>query len=238
MTETATTVPSDVRDKLAIALDLDDLVAAERLARELRPWFGTAKVGLELFSAVGPEAVTTMVDLGYAVFVDLKLHDIPTTVHKAARVLGSLGASYLTMHAHGGPAMLRAGVEGLESGAADAGLPPPIGLGVTVLTSDNDAPPHIVPKRIGIAIESGCRGIVCAARDVREARQYGPRMTIVVPGIRPAGTPAHDQARAATPGEAVEAGADLLVIGRAVTAADDPAGAAAALAAEVATAAK
>jgi len=170
-TETATTAPSDVRDKLAIALDLDDLVAAERLARELRPWFGTAKVGLELFSAVGPEAVTTMVDLGYSVFVDLKLHDIPTTVHKAARVLGSLGANYLTMHAHGGPAMLRAGVEGLETGAADAGLAPPIGLGVTVLTSDNDAPPHIVPKRIAIAIESGCRGIVCAARDVREARQ-------------------------------------------------------------------
>ena len=237
MTDTATTAPSDVRDKLAIALDLDDLVAAERLARELRPWFGTAKVGLELFSAVGPEAVTTMVDLGYAVFVDLKLHDIPTTVHKAARVLGSLGASYLTMHAHGGAAMLRAGVEGLETGAADAGLAPPIGLGVTVLTSDNDAPPHIVPKRIAIAIESGCRGIVCAARDVREARQYAPRMKIVVPGIRPVGTPANDQARAATPREAVEAGADLLVIGRAVTAADDPAIAAAALADEVATAA-
>jgi len=237
MSDTATAAPSAVRQKLALALDLDDLVAATRIATELRPWFGTAKVGLELFSAVGPEAVTTMVDLGYAVFVDLKLHDIPTTVHKAARVLGSLGASYATMHAHGGIAMLRAGVEGLEAGAADAGLPAPVALGVTVLTSDNDAPSHIVPKRIAIAVESGCRGIVCAAGDVREAHHLAPRMKIVVPGIRPAGVAAHDQARPATPRDAIEAGADLLVIGRAVTGADDPAAAAAALTAEVATAA-
>ena len=148
-------------------------------------------------------------------------------------MLGSLGASYLTLHASGGAAMLRAGVEGLVEGAAEAGLEPPIALGVTILTSDGGAPPHILPKRVAEAIEGGCRGIVCAASDVHEARQYGPRLRIVVPGIRPSGVASHDQAKPATPRDAIQAGADLLVIGRAVTAADDPAAAAAAIAAEI-----
>src|SRR3954471_16037136 len=100
--EAATRAPDAVRDRLALALDVDDLVVALRLARDLAPWFGTAKVGLELFSAVGPDAVSALTDLGYDVFCDLKLHDIPTTVSKAARVLGSLGAGYLTLHASGG----------------------------------------------------------------------------------------------------------------------------------------
>ncbi|MFN8019696.1 MAG: orotidine-5'-phosphate decarboxylase [Acidimicrobiales bacterium] len=212
----------DVRRRLALVLDLDDLVAARRLAQTLRPWFGVVKVGLELYSASGPDAIETMVELGYEVFVDLKLHDIPTTVGKASRVLGSLGASYSTMHAFGGVDMLQAGVEGLKQGAADAGLPEPCALAVTVLTSDSGAPPHILPKRVALAIEAGCGGIVCAVEDAREARQMGPRLTIVTPGIRPAGAPTHDQARAATPQEAFDAGADLLVIGRAVTQADDP----------------
>jgi orotidine-5'-phosphate decarboxylase len=233
MADVATKAPAEVRAKLALALDVDDLVVALRLARDLRPWFGTAKIGLELFSAVGPDAVGALSELGYDVFCDLKLHDIPNTVSKAARVLGALGAGYLTLHASGGSAMLRAGVDGLAAGAAEAGLPEPIALGVTVLTSDGGAPPHILPKRVAEAIEGGCGGIVCAASDVREARQYGPRLHIVVPGIRPAGVAAHDQARAATPRDAIEAGADLLVIGRAVTAADDPAAAAAAVAAEI-----
>jgi orotidine-5'-phosphate decarboxylase len=233
MTDTATAAPESVREHLALVLDVDDLVVALRMARELRPWFGTAKVGLELFSAVGPEAVTSLSELGYDVFLDLKLHDIPTTVGRAARVLGSLGASYLTLHTSGGEAMLRAGVEGLTAGAADAGLEGPVALGVTVLTSDGDAPPHILPKRVLSAVEAGCGGLVCAAADVREARQYAPRLKIVVPGIRPLGTPTHDQARAATPREAIDAGADLLVIGRAVTEAADPVAAAAAIAAEI-----
>jgi orotidine-5'-phosphate decarboxylase len=233
MTDTATAAPESVREHLALVLDVDDLVVALRMARELRPWFGTAKVGLELFSAVGPEAVTSLSELGYDVFLDLKLHDIPTTVGRAARVLGSLGASYLTLHTSGGEAMLRAGVEGLTAGAADAGLAGPVALGVTVLTSDGDAPPHILPKRVLSAVEAGCGGLVCAAADVREARQYAPRLKIVVPGIRPSGTPTHDQARAATPREAIDAGADLLVIGRAVTEAADPVAAAAAIAAEI-----
>jgi orotidine-5'-phosphate decarboxylase len=224
-----------VRDKLALALDTDDLVPALRLARELKPWFSTVKIGLELYSAVGPEAVTAMTDLGYDVFCDLKLHDIPTTVERAARVLGSLGAAYLTLHAHGGVDMLRAGVEGLATGAAKAELPTAMALAVTVLTSDDTAPPHILPKRAQLAISAGCGGIVCAAADVREAKHYGPRLFAVVPGIRPKGSPSHDQARVATPADAIAAGADLLVIGRAVTAAADPVAAATALAAELET---
>jgi orotidine-5'-phosphate decarboxylase len=219
----------DVRRRLALVLDVDDLVEARRLAATLRPWFGVAKVGLELYSAAGPDAIETMVDLGYEVFVDLKLHDIPTTVGRASKVLGSLGASYATMHAFGGVDMLRAGVEGLREGAEQAGLPEPCALAVTILTSDAGAPPHILPKRVALAIEAGCGGLVCAVEDAHDARQMGPRLKIVTPGIRPAGSPTHDQARAATPQEAFDAGADLLVIGRAVTAAPDPVVAASAL---------
>lgn len=222
-------VPPDVRAKLALALDVDDLIEGVRLAQALRPWFGVVKVGLELYSASGPDAITTFADLGFDVFADLKLCDIPTTVNRAARVLGTLGASYLTAHAFGGVDMLRAGVEGFRDGASAVGLPAPSILAVTVLTSDGDAPPHILPKRVATAVEAGCGGIVCAGTDVREARQYGPRLTVVVPGTRPAGAEHHDQARVVTPTEALEAGADLLVVGRVVTRAADPAAAAASL---------
>ncbi|HVM07085.1 MAG TPA: orotidine-5'-phosphate decarboxylase [Acidimicrobiales bacterium] len=226
-------VPESVRSRLAIALDVDDLVEARRIARDVSPWFGVAKVGLELYSATGPDAVTQLTEMGMAVFLDLKLHDIPTTVGKAARVVGSLGARYLTMHAHGGPSMLRAGVEGLEDGAARAGLPKPIGLGVTILTSDSGAPPHILGKRVQAALEGGCGGIVCAASDVAEAKQLAPRVVAVVPGIRLPGGDVHDQARIATPTSAIDAGADVLVVGRAVTQAPDRAAAAAEMAQRV-----
>jgi orotidine-5'-phosphate decarboxylase len=217
------------RDRIAVALDVDDLVEATRLARAVRDHVGVMKVGLELYSAVGPDAVGTLVEAGFKVFVDLKLHDIPTTVEKAARVIGALGASYLTLHAHGGTDMLRAGVEGLMTGAERAEMPPPVALAVTVLSSDSDAPPHILPKRVMTALRGGCGGIVCAADDAAEARQYGPRLEVVVPGIRPAGTDIHDQSRAVTPSEAVRAGADLLVVGRPITQAADPGAAAAAI---------
>ncbi len=231
---TITDAPAEVRAHLAVALDLDDSVAALRLARELRPWFGVAKVGLELYSASGPAVVGDLMDMGYDVFCDLKFHDIPTTVGRAARVVGALGATYLNFHAQGGVAMLSAGVDGFLAGAANAGLPAPIPLAVTVLTSDATAPAHILEQRVRTALEAGCRGIVCAAADVHEAKQYGPRLITVVPGIRPAGTATHDQARAATPEEAIDTGADVLVIGRAVTHADDRAAAAAAIAASIA----
>ena len=220
----------DTRGKLALALDMDDLVAALRMAKDLQPWFGVAKVGLELFSASGPDAVVALTDLGYDVFLDLKLHDIPTTVEKAARVAGALGVSYLTIHAMGGPVMLRAGVEGFIDGARAAGFDRPVALAVTVLTSDNDAPEHILPKRIGLAIEAGAGGVICAGTDVQLVKELAPRLKTVVPGTRPLGVAAHDQARVTTPHDAIAAGADLLVIGRAVTHADDPIAAAKALA--------
>lgn len=221
---------SNVRDRLVLALDVDDAVEAQRLARQLNPWFGTAKVGLELFCASGPRVVQALIDDGYKVFLDLKLADIPNTVNKTARVLGALGVSYLTLHAFAGPVVLRAAVDGLNEGADRAGLPSPSALAVTILTSDPDAPPHILGKRVAAAVEARCAGVVCAASDVREAKQLAPRLLAVVPGVRPAGSPTHDQARAATPQEAMGAGADLLVIGRAVTAAEDRAAAAEALA--------
>jgi orotidine-5'-phosphate decarboxylase len=225
---------SALRGKLALALDVDDVVMAQRLARDLKPWFGVAKVGLELFSAAGPEVIGVLRAQGYDVFLDLKLHDIPTTVGKSARVLGALGVDYLTFHAFGGIDMLKAGVEGLGQGADNAGLETPVALAVTVLTSDaDDLPDHIVPARVRMALDAGCGGIVCAAQDLKDARTLAPRLVRVVPGIRPAGSPTHDQARAATPSEAIAGGADILVIGRAVTAAADPAEAAAALVAEL-----
>lgn len=226
-------VPPSVRNRLALALDVDDAVVAARLARQLRPWFGVAKVGLELYSAAGPRVLQSLIDDGYDVFADLKLADIPTTVNRAARVLGALGVSYLTLHAFVGPDVLRAGVEGLAEGADRAGLEPPTALAVTILTSDTGAPPHILARRLAFAVEARCDGVVCAAADVREIKELAPRMMAVVPGIRPAGTPQHDQRRAATPTEAIAAGADMLVVGRAVTAAPDREAAAAALAASI-----
>jgi orotidine-5'-phosphate decarboxylase len=226
--------PEEVRDRLALVLDVDDMVAALRLAREMQPWFGVAKVGLELYSAVGPDVIAPLRELGYDVFVDLKLHDIPTTVGRASRVLGALGASYVTMHAFGGRDMLRAGDEGLKEGAAAAGLPEPTSLAVTILTSDSGAPEHILGKRLATAMEAGCGGVVCAASDLEDVRTLAPRMTRVVPGIRLPGDDVHDQARSATPEEAAAAGAQLLVVGRTVTRADDRTAAAAAVAAGVA----
>lgn len=219
-------VDADIRAKLALALDVDDLVAAIRLGRDLKDYFGVAKIGLELYSAAGPEAIGAIADLGYRIFLDLKLHDIPTTVGKSARVLGALGVEYLTMHAHGGVEMLSAGVDGLEEGARNAGLERPTSLAITILTSDDNAPEHIMPKRVMLAAEAGCTGIVCAAADLGQAHHYAPRLVRVVPGIRLPGDNVDDQARAASPADAVAGGADLLVVGRAVTRAEDPVAAA------------
>ena len=222
-----------VRNHLCLVLDTDDMVQAERTAIALMPYFGVVKVGLELFSAAGPNAIASLTDLGFDVFCDLKLHDIPTTVGRASRVLGSMGATYLTLHASGGTDMLRAGVEGLAEGAANAGQMIPQALAVTVLTSDDTAAPHVAAERMRMAMEAGCGGLVLAAEDLHDAFTLAPKMTRVVPGIRSAGGDTHDQARPATPGEALSAGADLLVVGRAVTQADDPVAASASIADEV-----
>ncbi len=226
-------VSDEVRRRLALVLDVDDLVAANRLAASLVDYFGVAKVGLELFSAAGPDAIGSLRDLGYQVFLDLKMWDIPTTVNRSCRVLGALGVEYLTLHAMGGIDMLRAGVEGLAEGADRAGLPAPCALGVTVLTSDDSAPDHVVPNRVRVAVEGGCGGLVLAASDLQTAWDLAPRLKRVVPGIRLPGAELNDQARWATPEEAAANGADLLVIGRTVTHADDPVAAAAAVAAAI-----
>ena len=226
--------PEDPRERLALALDVDDLVVALRLARRLRPWFAVAKVGLELFGAAGPETVSALTVEGYRVFLDLKLHDIPTTVRRAATVIGGLGTAYATVHTQGGPAMLRAAVEGMAEGAAAAGARSPCVLGVTVLTSDVEAPPELLAARAALAADAGCCGIVCAAADLHRTRAAAPGLLTVVPGIRPARAPLDDQARAATPAQAIAAGADLLVVGRAVTAAAEPERVAAAMLDEVA----
>jgi orotidine-5'-phosphate decarboxylase len=221
------------RDRLALALDVDDLVAATRLVRELKDWFGVAKAGLELYAAAGPDAVFALLEQDCRVFLDVKLHDIPTTVARAARVIGAFGASFLTLHAAGGVEMLRAGVEGLAEGAARAGLQAPVALAVTILTSDGAAPSDVLSEHVRLAVEAGCGGVVCAAADVARVKSLAPQLLAVVPGIRLAGEPRHDQARVATPAEALAAGADILVIGRAVTAAPDHAAAAAALVATI-----
>ena len=221
------------RDRLALALDVDDLEQARRLAVELCPWFGVVKVGLELFSAAGPQAVTVLADLGVEVFLDLKLADIPTTVRRAARVIGSLGVSYLTVHASTGLDTLRGAVEGLEAGAAAAGLTTPKILAVTVLTSEAGDPRADIVERVERAVSAGCGGVVCAAADLPAVHRVGPRLMTAVPGIRPSGAAADDQRRTATPAEAWAAGADLLIVGRPVTAASDRKAAAALISASL-----
>ncbi|HUC36371.1 MAG TPA: orotidine-5'-phosphate decarboxylase [Acidimicrobiales bacterium] len=216
--------PDDQRGRLALALDVDDLVLALRTARRLAPWFGVAKVGLELFTAAGPEVVSALTIEGFRVFLDLKLHDIPTTVRRAARVIGGLGATYTTAHAAGGEEMLRAAVEGMAEGATAAGSGLPLAgvLGVTLLTSQRDASRELLASRAGLAAAAGCGGVVCAASDLPFVRDAAPGLLTVVPGIRLEGADPDDQARASTPAAALAAGADILVVGRAVTHARDP----------------
>ncbi len=224
--------PDSVRRRLALALDVDDLAAAVKLADRLDPWFGVVKIGLELFAGAGPAAVDALAAPGRRIFLDLKLHDIPTTVEKAARQVGRLGVAYVTLHTAGGADMLRAGVAGLEAGAAESGpaesgFGQPVALGVTVLTSDPDA--SAFPARLEAAVAGGCGGVVCSVRELPAVKDQP--LLAVVPGIRLSGGATHDQARVGTPAEAIAAGADVLVIGRAVTAAPDPEAAAAALSA-------
>jgi orotidine-5'-phosphate decarboxylase len=228
-TATAGEVPESLRSRMVLALDVDDLVVARRLARQLQPFFGTMKVGLELYSAAGPEAISLLTGMGVDVFCDIKLLDIPNTVGRAARVFGALGARYLTLHTAGGAPMLRAGVEGLREGAAGADLPEPVAMGVTVLTSEPEASAHLLHQRVAAGLDGGCGGFVCAVPDVETVRQIVPAAVLATPGIRPEGAAIDDQGRVATPREALDAGADLLVVGRPVTRATDPVAAARAL---------
>ncbi len=232
--------PSAAAERLVAALDTADLWRAEALAAALAPPLcGVLKVGLELFGAAGPDAVRRVAERA-PVFLDLKLHDIPNTVAGAVRALLPLRPAMLTLHAAGGAAMLRAARDAAEA----AGAARPILLAVTVLTSlDADAlaetgiaePPRAQVLRLArLAMANGADGLVCSPHEAAAIRAaLGPAPLLVVPGVRPAGSAAGDQARTATPAEAVAAGADWIVLGRPLTGAADPAAAAAAVAADL-----
>ena len=219
--------------RLIVAADVSTVAAAEDLARQLAGTVGMVKVGLELYAAEGPESVRRL--RGHLpVFLDLKLHDIPTTVERASRVVGSLGAAMITVHALGGPDMVAAAARGSSEGAVERGLEAPEVIAVTVLSSLAEAAGASPASLAFEAIEAGARGVVCSGDHVREVREaLGEGPLIVVPGIRPTGLGSNDHARVLTPGEAVERGADLLVVGRPITRAADPAAAARAIAREL-----
>lgn len=218
---------------LVVALDLSDLDAAEDLAKRLAGQVGMFKVGLQLFTRYGPVSVSRMRDHG-PVFLDLKLHDIPNTVERASFNVGRIGAAMFTVHALGGEAMIAAAVRGAEAGASEAGRPVPVVLAVTVLSSlagEGLASPASLAFE---AKAAGAGGMVVSGEDVSTVREVvGEEPYVVVPGIRPAGSNGQDQVRILTPTEAVERGADYLVVGRPITSSDDPAGVARAILASV-----
>ncbi|MEX0992098.1 MAG: orotidine-5'-phosphate decarboxylase [Actinomycetota bacterium] len=211
------------------AIDRSSMEDAEELARSLVGEVGLLKVGLELLWAHGPEAVARVGRLG-PVFVDGKLHDIPTTVERAAANIASLGVGMLNVHALGGEAMMRAALAGARAGADGAGVPIPMVIAVTVLSSQSGEELASPASLAYEAKAAGLDGVVVSGEDVRDVRgACGEDFCLVVPGIRPAGTNGDDQLRILTPDEALERGADYLVIGRPITGADDPAAAARAI---------
>jgi len=221
-------------NRICAALDLPDPRSAAQLASRLAGHVGLFKIGLELFVAHGPAAVEAIRSFGLPIFLDLKLHDIPQTVESAARGAAALGVQYVTVHASGGPKMIEAARRGLGDRTKL--------LAVTVLTSlgaDEQRalgmPADAVPRLARVAIDAGADGLVCSPLEVGELRQkLGPKPLLVVPGIRPAGSAKGDQQRTGTPAEAVRAGASILVIGRPLRDAPDPAAAADAISAEIA----
>ena len=213
------------RDRLIIALDVGSRAEAISLALTLAPFAGWMKIGLQLFTAEGPDLVRAIRETGTNVFLDLKLHDIPNTVARAVDSVAGLNVQMLSLHLSGGDEMLRAAVA-----AAPENL---LLLGVTVLTSVNSE----TLREIGIAedvsqqvirlakigADCGIGGIVASAQEIGALRKtVGQNVKLVIPGIRPRGSDEHDQKRIMTPADAIAAGADYLVIGRPITAAPDP----------------
>ena len=214
------------QNPLVVALDRSDLEEAAELARLLAPEVGMLKIGLELFWANGPDAVRRIGEMG-RVFVDAKLHDIPNTVEHAAANIARLGVAMLNVHALGGLAMMAAAVRGAERGAEEAGHPKPLVVAVTVLSSQSGEELASPASLAYEALSAGLDGVVVSGDDVRDVRAAcGEEFCLVVPGIRPAGSNGNDQVRVLTPREAIEKGADYLVIGRPITDAVDPLGAA------------
>ncbi|MQY02416.1 orotidine-5'-phosphate decarboxylase [Actinomadura macrotermitis] len=219
---------------IAVALDAPDLETAARWATLVTPHVSTVKVGLELYLRYGPDVVASVRGASRVqVFLDLKLHDIPATVAGAARAVARLRPAFLTVHAAGGGAMIRAAVEA----APDTKI-----AAVTVLTSLKDAdlddvglagPASDAVRRLAaLAVDAGAQALVCSPQEAAAVRaEVGPDITLITPGVRPLGADTQDQARVATPEQALAAGADLLVIGRPITGAADPGAAAAGIAA-------
>jgi orotidine-5'-phosphate decarboxylase len=221
---------TDTRDRLCVALDGSDRGWITSTARILAPHVGWLKLGLEAFTAFGPDLVREVAGIGTRVFFDIKLHDIPNTVRYAAANCAATGAAMFNVHASGGRAMLRAAIEGAADGSPSE---PPKVLAVTVLTSlDQEAlaelgldqpPDELVRRWALLAREVGLDGVVASAHEAPAIRrECGPDFLIVTPGIRPMWSVAGDQRRVMTPSDAHRAGADILVVGRPITGADSP----------------
>jgi len=224
-----------LNDHIIVALD-GSLEEARHWAQELQGHATWVKVGMTLYYQTGPAIIKEMKDLGYKVFLDLKLHDIPNQVEGAARTLGALGVDLLTVHASGGRAMMASAMLGAREGAESAGYAVPKVIAVTVLTSMNDntlqsigvtdVAADQVERLIRLSKEACTDGIVCSPHEAATARSIlGPLSEngawIVTPGVRPLGADAGDQSRIATPKQALDAGASHLVIGRPITQATD-----------------
>jgi orotidine-5'-phosphate decarboxylase len=219
---------------IAVALDAPDIETAARWASLVTPHVSTVKVGLELYLRYGPDVIASVRGANRVqVFLDLKLHDIPATVAGASRAVARLRPAFLTVHAAGGQAMIRAAVDAAPNVSIAA---------VTVLTSLKDAdlgavglaePASDAVRRLAaLAVDAGAQAVVCSPQEAAAVRaEVGPEITLITPGVRPQGVALMDQARVATPEEALAAGADLLVIGRPITGVADPGAAAARIAA-------
>ncbi len=227
------------RDRLIVALDVSSAAEARRIVTAVGGSATTFKVGQQLFTAEGPQVVKDLVTSGRKVFLDLKFHDIPNTVGHAVAEASKLGAYMVTVHASGGTKMLKAACEGAAQGKTH-----PIVLAVTVLTSLNESDlqeqgitagiESQVLRLAGLALQSGCGGIVASAQEAARLRQsLGTGFAIVTPGVRPKGVEAGDQARVVTPHDAIAAGATHIVVGRPITGTNDPATAAAAILSEI-----
>lgn len=221
-----------LKERLILGLDVPALAEAEEIVEELRDRVGLFKIGLELFCAAGPAAIAMVHRHGQRVFLDLKFHDIPNTVAGAVRRATAMGVAMLNLHGAAGKAALAAAVTAAGETAADGGLPAPILLGVTVLTSlgGDDLAAQNIAVSVDRQVESlarqvheaGLNGVVCAGAEARKIKEAcGSTFLTVVPGIRPAWAAANDQRRAMTPAEALACGADYLVVARPVLAAAD-----------------
>ena len=232
------------KNKIIVALDVKNMAEALKLVELLHEDVGAFKIGKQLFTATGSDAVRQIHNLGGRVFLDLKFHDIPTTVAKASVEAARLGAFMFNMHALGGSAMMRGAVNAVRT---ESGLQQPLMIAVTVLTSmgPDDLKPlgitlpvdELVVRLARLARDAGMNGVVASPREIGLIKKAcGPDFLVVTPGIRPRGAEANDQKRAMTPGEAVQAGADFIVVGRPITHAPDPQAAARSIAEEMAAA--